>query len=223
MAKRPVYIVSQEGAPFICDNLDFTYYGGFSDSQKQKCIASLHEAYIEKYGDKKILEVSSKSKIDTGVKLSAFNLELKIENQGVYPVENVFQSSKVFEHGGSYLDILKMSPLDAKKDERLKNSGKLIGFKLGDINYPTEPKTFFYNYIYINALNQNEALAKAVLEYNAFTDINFNPKKSINCQAEAVAIYVSLSRRGSLQKALASRQDFLEQVYGEKAPSELSQ
>lgn len=213
MAKRPVYIVSQSGAPFIRDELEFTYYGGFADSQKQKCVDSLHDAYKLKYGDQQIMEVSSKSKIPLGVNLSAFNLKVKTKSHEEYAVEVLFQSSKVFEKGGPYHDILHMSPRDAKRDERLRNSGDVIGFKLGKRNFPTEPKTYFYNWLYINALHKNKDLAREVLNYNAFTDINFNPKKSINCQAEAVAVYVSLSRRNTLLKALKSQEDFLEEVY----------
>ena len=52
-----------------------------------------------------------------------------------------------------------------------------------------------------------------VLCYDAFTDIEFNPQKSINCQAEAVAIYVSLHRQGLLNEALKGKDEFLEIVY----------
>ena len=43
--------------------------------------------------------------------------------------------------------------------------------------------------------------------------IEFNPQKSINCQAEAVAIYVSLHRQGLLKDALKGKDEFLEIVY----------
>ena len=51
------------------------------------------------------------------------------------------------------------------------------------------------------------------MEYDAFTDIAFNPQKSINCQAEAAAVYVSLKRQGLLEAALNNRADFLKIVY----------
>ncbi|TON36462.1 hypothetical protein CGH58_23515, partial [Vibrio parahaemolyticus] len=42
-----------------------------------------------------------------------------------------------------------------------------------------------------------------------FTDIEFNPEKSINCQAHAVALYRSLVHNGVLQQALSSPSEFL--------------
>ncbi|WP_428843240.1 DarT1-associated NADAR antitoxin family protein [[Collinsella] massiliensis] len=43
--------------------------------------------------------------------------------------------------------------------------------------------------------------------------IEFNPKRSINCQAEAAAIFVSLSRQGLLRDALESEDGFREIVF----------
>jgi len=53
------------------------------------------------------------------------------------------------------------------------------------------------------------------LGYSGFTDIEFNPKKSINCQAYSVALYVSLEKSGLLKDALTTPEDFLEVVKGE--------
>jgi len=38
------------------------------------------------------------------------------------------------------------------------------------------------------------------MKYEAFTDIEFNPEKSINCQAYSIAMFVSLSKRNLLGK-----------------------
>ena len=53
-----------------------------------------------------------------------------------------------------------------------------------------------------------------MLAYEAFTDIEFNPDKSINCQARAAALYVSLRREGVLEKALSSQTAYLELLGG---------
>ena len=53
--------------------ITYTYYPGFSVSQKQKSIQSLHEAIQKEYPDSKILEISTKSTCELGVRLSAFN------------------------------------------------------------------------------------------------------------------------------------------------------
>ena len=80
--------------------------------------------------------------------------------------------------------------------------------------FPLEPKDYFYNWLYVNTLNQNKDLAKEIVKYDSFSDIEFNPQKSINCQAKAAAIFVSLYKQNLLTKALESRAKFLEVVYG---------
>ena len=215
MATRPVYC-SSEFAPYVqIVNVNFTFYSGFSATQKQKSFLSLHENFRKDSQYHNILEVSSKSDVDLGVSLSAFNLKITTKNRS-FSVENAFQSSKVFELGGPYIDLLDVSSKEAKKDERLKNSGKLIAFNYFKKLYPLEPKDFFYNWLYINALYLNLKFSKQILEYDAFTDIEFNPQKSINCQAKAAAIFVGLSRAKKLEEALLSHDNFLNIVYNKQ-------
>ena len=192
--------------------IDFEYYSGFALLQKQKSIDSLHNAFLKR-NNKKILEVSSKSKTDLGVRLGAFNLMIETKSKKKYSVESAFQSSKVFENGGPYTDLLLKDSKEAKKDFRLKNSGKLKRFQFGERAFDLNPKTFFYNWLYIHALDLNQDLVKQVINYDAFTDIEFNPSKSVNCQACAVAIYVSLYRNKLLNKALENEKAFLEVIY----------
>lgn len=66
--------------------------------------------------------------------------------------------------------------------------------------YPLFPRTAFYNWIYLNALMENSELAEQLLAFDGFTDIEFNPDKSLNCQAEAAALYVTLARKGLLEQ-----------------------
>ena len=169
------------------------WYGGFALSQAQKNVNELHNCFLKMYPDLKILEVSSKSTDELGIKLSAFNLKKYVPslNKSV-PVECVFQAGKVFENGGPYLDLLEALPKDAKRDERLRNSGKLIAFEFEGKRYPTYPLTEFYDSIYIEALNENKELAKQVIKYDAFTDIAFNKEKSINCQARTCAKFKTM-------------------------------
>ncbi|WP_285400060.1 hypothetical protein [Lysinibacillus sp. fls2-241-R2A-57] len=215
MAKRPVFISKLEkGKIFKKALIEFEWFPGFAVIQKQKSITDLHAKTIEKYPELKILEISSKSLDELGINLSAFNLMINTKNNMTFSVETAFQASKVFKLGGPYDDLYLKSSKEAKKDIRLKNSGDLIKFKYFNREFPIEPKTFFYNWLYINALVKNEKLAQDVLEYNAFTDIEFNPDKSINCQAESVAIYVSLVKNDLLETALKSINDFKQTVYG---------
>ncbi|WP_420828768.1 DarT1-associated NADAR antitoxin family protein [Leisingera aquaemixtae] len=126
------------------------------------------------------------------------------------PVECGFQASNAFENGGPFLDLLNASPADAKRDPRLQESGRLTGFRFFKEEWPNKPPKAFYDWIYLNALHRQRELAEAVIHYDIFTDIAFNPEKSINCRAGAVALYVALSRRGELLKALSSREAFLD-------------
>lgn len=201
MAKRPVF-TSAEGTPFykIVD-CEFEWFAGFSKAQKQRSISALHSAFTSKYPDLKVLEISSKSMQEHGENLSAFFLKKYVPELGrSIPVECVFQSGKVFKKAGPFKDLMNVTPREAKRDERLKQSGQLIGFTFNGKEFPMEPKTIFYDYIYINALFENKELAEEIMKYDAFTDIEFNPDKSLNCQAKAAAIFLSLTRMGLIDK-----------------------
>ena len=71
---------------------------------KTKSITSFHENIFKKFKIKKVLEVSTKSRDIIGIKLSAFNLKIKIKDQE-YFLESLFQGSKVFLDMGPHEDI----------------------------------------------------------------------------------------------------------------------
>lgn len=211
MAKRMYFVISNN-LIYEEKTIEFKYFNGFAVSQKQKSIVSLHEAILENDNNADILEVSSKSLNEIGTKLSAFNLKIKM-NGHLVSLENIFQSSKVFEYGGPYKDLLNVSPIEAKKDERLRTSGNIVGFELNSKKYPIEPKTLFYDWIYCNTLNLYPDIVNEIIKYNVFTDIEFNHEKSINCQARSVAIFVSLYKQNLLKEALSNIDSFLNIVY----------
>lgn len=217
MAIRPVFISTKSSSREIVikKEIEFEWFPGFAVSQKQKSIFSLHEQFKKGNSKYKVLEISSKSSDELGVKLSAFNLMICTKAGKAFSVESAFQASKVFSEGGPYKDLLMKSSKEAKKDSRLSNSGTLKGFTYFSREFPLEPKTFFYNWLYINALSLNKDLAEEVSRYNSFTDIEFNPKKSINCQAEAVALYLSLKNRNQLEESLKSITSFKKYAYPE--------
>jgi hypothetical protein len=189
--------------------IEFTWHPGMSKSQKQKSIRSLHDAAKKARGLEKILEISSKSEIELGVRLSAFNLMLKTHNGDKASVEVFFQGSKVFSRGGPYTDIYQKTSQEAKKDERLKVSGNLLAFRYADFDWPLTPQTAFYDWLYLTALRQNQTLAQKLLEYDGFSDIEFNPEKSINCQASSAALYKALVERELIDLALSSPDEFI--------------
>ncbi len=201
MAVRPVFMANDKAPYFVTEDIEFKWNGGFSLSQKRANIKSIHEEFLKKHPEKKILEISSKSAQEGGEQLSAFFLKKYVpELEKSVPVECVFQSGKVFQNGGPYADLLNVTPKEAKTDTRLKESGALVKFVFNGKEFPLEPKTVFYDYIYINALLENIKQAETALNYDAFTDIEFNPAKSINCQAKAAAVFVSLCRNGLKDK-----------------------
>lgn len=210
MAVRPVFVPTDAGHVLsVTKDVDFPWAPGMSKTQKQKSIRALHTAANEQ-GLNTLLEISSKSEDEIGVELSAFNLIIKTKKLGKeFTVESAFQASKVFEMGGPYVDILDKSSMEAKKDIRLKESGNLVSFKFYNTIWPLVPRTAFYDWLYLSALNQNKNLALHLLNFDGFTDIEFNPAKSINCQARAAALYVSLVRRNRLDDVLSSKDKFL--------------
>lgn len=209
MAKRPIFVPLYDGKRYVLERyVDFTWYAGFSKSQKQKSIRDLHEVALREYDVKNPLEVSSKSEQELGVKLSSFNLKFRTKRGRILTVEAAFQGSKVFNLGGPYPDIFDKEPMDAKRDQRLRSSGDLIRFSFFGDSWPLEPKTAFYDWLYINALLKNPSLANEVTDYDGFTDIEFNPERSINCQARSVALFCALYHSDRLEEALRSKDSF---------------
>lgn len=209
MARRPVFLARSSRTAFVQEiPIEFAWFPGLSVSQKQKSIASLHASAQSRLGAVKILEISSKSPLLWGVQLSAFQLMLPLAGRKV-PVEVAFQAAKRFEQAGPFTDLLDLSSRNAKKDPRLKSSGRLIGFSHLAEEWPLIPETAFYDWLYLSALVANPSLAEHLMDFNAFTDIEFNPAKSLNCQARSAALYVALQQHGELDRALSSQAAFL--------------
>ncbi|RMH38222.1 MAG: hypothetical protein D6689_19845 [Deltaproteobacteria bacterium] len=106
-----------------------------------------------------------------------------------------------------------VDPGQAKRDERLRQSGKLVGFEYFDQRFPLQPTTFFYDWLYATAVSADRSLLAQLCRYEAFTDIEFNPKKSLNCQARSAALCVALARQRALPAALNSPEEFRKQVW----------
>lgn len=183
MAIRPIFISTSDiENPFIKEDINFKWISGMSYIQKCKRRDSLKEEIEKIYDINKWLEVSTKSDKDIGIKLSALNLELITSSKKI-SVENVYQNSKVFENG------------------------KITGFKYGSTYFENDPYGMYYDYIYMLALYQHLDLIEQMKDYNIFTDIEFNPQKSLNTQGRAVAIFKTLLSNDYL-KILENQNDF---------------
>jgi hypothetical protein len=198
MAFRPIFMPAVQGPALVrTETIEFQWFPGMAKSQSQRSIAALHAAARQHLRIDCVLEISSKSADALGVRLSAFNLMVQTKRRE-FSLECAYQSSKVFERGGPYKDLLDVKSIEAKRDPRLQESGRLVKFCFFGQDWELEPRTAFYDWLYINALHNHPDLAAKVLAYRAFSDIAFNPEKSLNCQAYAAALYVSLHERGLL-------------------------
>jgi len=208
MATRPIFAPSPSGALLVrTHHVDFEWFPGMAMSQSRKSIASLHEAARKQVKVDEVLEISSKSPTELGVSLSAFNLMIKtVKYSREFSLECAYQASKVFERGGPFVDLLNVKSIESKRDPRLNQHGRLVKFHFFGVDWPLLPRTAFYDWLYINALHKHPELTQQVLRYRAFSDIAFNPERSVNCQAYAAALYVSLCERGLLTDELLKDQ-----------------
>lgn len=209
MAQRPVFVPAESGSSLVhAVPIEFRWHSGMAAVQKKRNVIELHGKAAER-GLSPILEISSKSEREVGQKLSAFQLKVEIDNQ-LTTLECVFQGSKVFEQGGPFTDLYWASSLEAKRDSRLQESGRLIGFRFEGRDFPLSPPTAFYDWLYIRALFPHRNWLRRLDQCAGFTDIEFNPERSINCQARSCATFVALERRGLLEQANSSFSSFVE-------------
>lgn len=213
MAERPVFVPAIDGAELVRElYFGFKWHAGFAVSQKEKNIEALREA-ARAAELAPLLEISTKSDNKRGRHMSAFHITVPTKAHGRIKLELAFQGSKVFERGGPFTDLYEKKDGEigqAKRDARLKESGELISFEFEGFRFPLEPKTAFYDWLYISFLNDYRDWAPKLYAYAGFTDVEFNPHRSINCQARSAALFVSLMKRNLLDEAVESPQRFIQ-------------
>jgi hypothetical protein len=210
MAERPVFIPIVEGQRLVRTvQIAFGWAPGMALSQAQKRIRALHVAAKQALGLQRLLEISSKSPDGLGVALSAFNLKLRRGIGSFTTVESAYQSGKRFTNGGPFTDLACASSGAARSDPRLKSSGPLIGFSDASGDWGLQPPTAYYDWLYLTALRQAPHLSSQLLDFEGFTDIAFNPEKSLSCQARSAALFVALQRRNKLDSAIANKEAFV--------------
>ena len=213
MVSRPIFIPNFNGPSLFQERLiEFNWSSGFEEVQKKKNIKALHGAAIEK-GLTRILEISTKSDDEIGKRLSAFNLKYRIDGK-VFPLESVYQGSKVFKECGPFPEIFEYEPREAKKfiREKSPDGRNIIKYSLQGKAYPLSPPNAFYDWLYIRSLTDYAKWIESNMKFEAFTDIEFNPKKQINCQARAFAGYLSLLKKGFLSKS-SSNFDYFSSMF----------
>lgn len=195
MANRPIFFANPQRSdshPVLEQSIEFQWYPGFSVTQKQKSIASLHSAIISSTSLIRPLEISSKSTTPLGVELSAFNLQLSFRSSCILTasVETVYQGSKIFnECSRDDGDRFSLGPRESRHRARvLGDKGQFSGWEIGQYKFPLSSGVDFYNWLYLGALHQRPELLRELVSYDCFTDIEFNPQKSLACQARSAAL-----------------------------------
>lgn len=211
MASRPIFLPCFSGPSLVHEMLlEFQWAPGFAESQKRKNVSALHSA-AKKRGIHRILEISSKSSEELGKRLSAFNLKTCFEGKSFF-IESLYQGSKVFEQCGPFPEIAELGPREAKRFINNEDRGRLIRFELSGQYFPIHPKNAFYDWLYIGALVEHADWINEKIDYEAFTDIEFNPARQVNCQARAFAEYMSLLHRSELESAVAEFDIFVQML-----------
>lgn len=220
MATRPIFVPISKKPFFEKLDVEFEWHPGFSLVQKQKSLESLHRNAKKQYGLGELLEISSKSPVQIGNRLSAFNLKAHTKDENYcsnmdFSLETVFQTSKVFKKNIHCVDLLGNDQREIRKLAKEREPLGLTGFRLEGADWSLKPKGAFYNFIYIKSLLNIPEIREKLIPYEGFTDIEFNQKKSINCQAEAVSMYTGL-RKGGIDpaRACSGQAEFLRMVYG---------
>lgn len=208
--------------------VEFEWFLGMSWQQKQKSSLSMLEK-LEEMGYTPI-EVSRRSvDMDFGVQLSAFNLKLNKYNvENIFQAYKKFndggpyfdllkvdpktargdcriQTSESKKPCQTYKVDFKNKGFyeNSSVCEHCRNRQKrhLIGFSSGKTQWDSEPKSIFYDAVYISALLQNKHLSDRLVDHNAFSDVEFNQKipysqekGPFNCQARSCAIFSTLKQ-----------------------------
>jgi hypothetical protein len=187
-AIRPLFVPSDK---YLVEEkkLEFEWFMGMNRTQKQKSITEFHKKAKE-IGYLKILEISTYSMESLGVNLSAFNLHF-ISEYSSGTVEELYQKSKIIKE------------IDKKNIVKKRNYKGLLpsSFEFEKKEWPLKPLSGFYDWLYINALIQNPTFSTPLLEFQAFTDIAYNPKKSLSTQARSAALYVTLVKLKKIDEA----------------------
>ena len=211
MAIRSVYYIKNN--QILKDEIEIKWESGFAYSQKQKNIVTLHQAICTKFNTTKdqVLEVSTKSPLELGKMLSSINLKFKV-NDREYFFESVYQSSKVFSNGLlgviHHPEWIELESFDAKKASQSLNL-PLIEFNFNSRVFPLEPKTMFFDWLYISCIHQLN-IKFLIEKYLYFTDIEFNPSRMISTQAQALCKYKNLADQNLVEEFLDNPSKFYE-------------
>ena len=152
-------------------------------------VVNLHSVIMEETNENP-LEISVDLTVPFEYLLDNFHLTYNCVS-----LECVWQSSKKFEYGGPYKELLGVNPFSARLDVRLEKSGKLVAYCLDDEEWPARFKTVFYDYLCVQSILQTFGKDLDLSDYEWFTDVNFLPRVQISSRAKQVAIYKLIQKK----------------------------
>lgn len=182
MASRNFWYVNSKSNCVNKCIIEFKWEPGLSISQKRRSCNNLM-CKLNYVGNFSPLDISSASTEKLGVALSAFNLMWRGK-----PLECWYQGSKIYSIAGAMHKLYNATSMEAKQSMKASNLGKLIGFNLEGVEYPTEPRTAFYDWIYLYAMLENYGQGLDLSQYDTFTDVQATLDVDA-CQARTVAEY----------------------------------
>ncbi|MGN0204021.1 MAG: DUF6977 family protein [Coprococcus sp.] len=191
MAVKPVFAVDFYGRLYMNKETEFQSVTTSSKFRRKGNIQRLHDAFLEDYPYRNVLEISDYSSIPEGVMLCDAHLTFPMSDGREVSVAEAFQMAKLLTADGS----------------------EVTGFCFEGESFGLVPRNFFYNWLYIRGVSAHPELADELMTYDSFTDITFIPKKCSVCSAEAAAFYVALRRKGLLEEALRDRESFARILY----------
>lgn len=202
MAHRPIFIPGDHKGPLFRElSVQFRWHSGMAPVQKKRSVTELHQE-AKMLGCKNVLEVSTKSELEIGRRLSAFVLD--VELSGITSkIECVYQGSKVFQKAGPFNNLVECRPIDAKRYFKDKDFGLITHFEFFGQTYENLPFHAFYDWLFLRALSPHKAFLEDNLNrFDAYSDIEFNPSRSINTQARSMAIISSLLGRRQFKRCV---------------------
>ena len=126
------------------------------------------------------------------------NIELDTKGNGKISMD--ISDRLVRENDAYYLEPISDNPRELKSllkafmkaNKRAKLSHFVYKGEIFEINAGVaNSESYFYDFLYFRALRENfsKSEIRQILQYSIFTDIEFNHKVSINCQARSCALY----------------------------------
>ena len=191
MAERPVFEVTTKGNAFV------KYHSiQFSWNSRNNGDETISDAFINrarKRFSNEVLDLSSNSKNELSKRISARHLTIQ-KNDEEEKVIDIFNKSR-------------LEVEEEKEGGRFKVQQNAYEYE-GE-HWPSWPRSAFYDFLCVQALNQQEDVHEELLEYQLFSDLRSVAGMKNIYHAGSVALFVSLKKRNLLETALTSKQDFL--------------